>query len=229
MIAHPVNNNFDHSFNNKVKVMVKLNIVIFLIKMTKSNHNILIRSARLEDMQKIIQVQFDAIRTLCANDYSPQELSALLKDKSHPRSWSEITFVAEIGGEIAGFASLMRLPSIIAAVFVKPRFARKGIGTKLLQSLEQEAVRRNCRVLSVNSSLTGHGFYLANGYQTLRRTKIVINSVAIPCICLQKRLVPATIFEKFWDSLLQYLSNFLSDRISWARKLINKVLNKGKR
>ena len=195
--------------------------------MRDNNNEVSIRLGTKNDADIIIQIQFDAIRNLCANDYSLKELSALLKNKSNPRSRSEITFIAEIEGEIVGFASLMGFSNIIAAVFVKPRFARRGIGTKLLHSLEEEAVRRNFIILRVTSSLTGYGFYLANGYRTLRRTKIVINSVAIPCICLQKRLVPATIFEKFWESLLQYLSNFLSDRISWARKLINKVLNKG--
>ena len=194
---------------------------------TKNNHDVSIRLATKDDADTIIQIQFDAIRNLCANDYSPLELSALLKDKSHPRSRSEITFVAEIAGKIVGFASLMGLSNIIAAVFVKPRFARRGIGTTLLHSLEQEAIRRNLRVLRVTSSLTGHAFYLANGYQTLGRTKIVINSVHISCICLQKRLISTNFFEKFSDSLFKSLSNFLSYAISWARKLLNKVLNQG--
>ena len=197
--------------------------------MTKNNHDFSIRLARLEDIDIIVQVQLEAIKILCANDYSPEELSALLKDKSHPRSWSEITFVAEIKGEIVGFASLMGFSNIIAAVFVKPSFTRRGIGTKLLRSVEQEAIRRNFRGLRVNSSLTGYSFYLANGYQTLRRTKIVINSVTIPCIDLQKKLLPATIFEKFWESLFKYLSDFFKYVISWVRKLLNKVMNQGKR
>ena len=165
--------------------------------------NILIRLANRDDYDAIISVQYDSIKIILANDYTLQELEALLKNKTRQRSWDETIFVAEIAGNVVGFASLVKGHSSIGAVFVRPDFIRQGIGTRLLSSIEQEAIAHKVKTLGVCSSLTGHAFYVANGYKTLGKTYIPLNSVFIPCIAMKKRLFPPTKQEQLYESVYQ--------------------------
>lgn len=88
-------------------------------------------------------------------------------------------------------------------MFVKPDFARRGIGTQLLMTIEQEAVKNNLKVLKVCSSITGHAFYLATGYKTLNKTEIAIDSIGIPCINMRKQLSFITKLEEFLNLMSQ--------------------------
>ena len=171
-----------------------------------SNHQkLLIRLATPRDSQPIVQLQYDSLRFLAADDYTPRQLEALLASKSCPRVWDETIFIAEINRKIVGFASISNYINIVNAVFVKPNFARCGIGTQLLLTIEQEAVKNNLKELKVCSSLTGHAFYLANGYKTLGKTAISVDSISIPCINMKKRLLFKTKIEHFLELCSQIL------------------------
>jgi GNAT superfamily N-acetyltransferase len=185
------------------------------------NSSIMLRLATVEDIKQIIQLQFDSIRALCAQDYNPRELEALLLDKSKGRHWSEeIIFVAEIEAKIVGFAGLSRwnyLGNIgtITGLFVAPQFARQGIGTLLVNKLEASALERKIAILRVFSSLTGHPFYLDRGYKWVDRSWKSGKSIAIakkayikldygvqiPCILMEKVLTPPTPQEIIWNNL----------------------------
>ena len=151
---------------------------------------VLIRLARSEDSNDIVRLQLNSLKNLSAQDYSPRQLQALLDSKRCPRSWDETIFIAEIDRQIVGFASLLKSHNIIGAVFVDPHFVRRGVGTKLLQFIEAKAINKNIKVLWVCSSLTGHAFYKANGYQTISKIKLYRNlATPIPCIRMKKRLL----------------------------------------
>ncbi|MGD2182536.1 GNAT family N-acetyltransferase [Lusitaniella coriacea] len=153
---------------------------------------ILIRLAEVADAERIVQIQYQALQTQCAKDYTQQQLNALLEDKSRKRSWNETIFVAEINNEIVGFAALLQALSSIGAAYVDPNFTRRGIGTKLLAEVEREAMLYNIKILGVMSSLTACPFYEANGYDAIAESSIRVRGVQVPCIALKKRLIPQT-------------------------------------
>ena len=157
--------------------------------MQQKDRKVVIRLARPQDSDNIVKLQLDSIKTLSANDYSPSQLQALLDTKSCPRPWDETILVAEIDRQIAGFASLLKGLNVIGAVFVHPNCVRRGIGTKLLQSVEKKAIQNKIKILWVCSSLNAHAFYLANGYQTIQKVNIRHKFVVpIPCIQMKKNL-----------------------------------------
>ena len=172
---------------------------------TQINEQVIIRLAKPEDKYAIIEIQYKALKVLSAKDYNPKQLKALLKSKSIARKSPETIFIAEINQRTVGFASLLQPPNTIGAVFVHPKFARKNIGTKLLQHLEQEAIKNEVPILWVCSSLTGHGFYRANGYQSIRKTTFPLYSTYIPCIQMKKRLLPVS-----KDEIVKEFSQFLT-------------------
>src|SRR4051812_44024354 len=70
----------------------------------------------------------------------------------------EIMFVAEVDGQIAGFASIVPSLSELRAVYVDSRFARNGIGKMLLDKVEQEARNRGLHKLEMHASLSAEAF-----------------------------------------------------------------------
>ena len=163
-----------------------------------------IRLAKSQDRDDIVRIQLNAFKVLAAKDYDREQLEALIQSKSTPRDSNEIIFIAEIDGQPVGFAALIYPFNTINAVFVDPDFARRGVGSKLLQTLEREAVKHNVPILWVCSSLTGHNFYRANGYRTLRTTVFPLYSTYIPCRQMKKRILPITLKEVF-DEVSQLL------------------------
>lgn len=93
------------------------------------------------------------------------------------------TFVAEIGGEIAGFAGCSAqfiyesdAPMCwIMALAVAARYRNKGVGRALLQEIEQWCRENRITDIKVNSGehrADAHAFYEACGYEyTGRRFK----------------------------------------------------------
>ena len=161
-------------------------------KRRNKDENVTIRLADKYDASQIIAVQLKSLKILAASDYQPYQLQALLNSKSDRRSFKEIIFVAEIADNIVGFAALDRYTNSLSGLFVDPDYTRKKIGTKLLQKIEIEAIKLKIPILWVCASLTGYPFYVANKYQKIKKTSILIDYTFIPCIQMKKRLLTPT-------------------------------------
>ena len=161
--------------------------------------DITIRPATPADHEPTIALQTNAFRILCAQDYTPKQIEALVEDEARSRHIDEVLFVAEMDGDMVGFTGLSTSDRQITAVFVCPNLARQGIGKQMLATLEREAMKRGYRVLWVLSSLTAAPFYQAQNYTRIGKAGFWSPSgnCWIPCIKLQKRLLPATFAEKY--------------------------------
>lgn len=157
---------------------------------------IVIRQARTSDRDRISQLHSESIQQLCTADYTPAQIQALLEDKKTygTQSWGDIVLVAEYGEEIVGFSALMR--STVSAMYVHPAWTRQGIGQRLLQAIEREAIFRRWQWLFVKASVTAVPFYQACGYQILHPTQMMVaRREWVPCVDMQKQLV-ATASQK---------------------------------
>jgi putative acetyltransferase len=151
-----------------------------------------LRHARPDEILKILRVQIDALRTLCANDYSSEQIEALVDRNisyfSRGGHRGATTFVAELEDVVVGVSSL--LGHRISAVYVHPLYVRRGIGSRLLQTLEGSALSRNTRTLKVTASLTACCFYQARGYQILNESYLVMKEgMQIRCIEMMRQLI----------------------------------------
>lgn len=91
---------------------------------------------------------------------------------------SDRLFVAEVNGEAVGYIhgsayECTYAPSMknILALCILPDYQGKGIGSKLIKSLEQWAAEDGCagvRLVSGNDRVGAHKFYAACGY-TMRK------------------------------------------------------------
>ena len=80
------------------------------------------------------------------------------------------SFVAEIGGRIIGFATVLPMDSHEAEVedlFVEPNEWRRGVGRRLLEEAEQRALGIGARRLRVAANARAQRFYEACGFHVI--------------------------------------------------------------
>ena len=106
----------------------------------------------------------------------PEELGLFLgpfrhagsRDQAHQKAIanvirSEMVFVAEVDGSIAGV--LRGRIDRVASLFVSGEWQRRGIGRRLLERFEKECLKQRAGVIRVASTLAGVPFYLAMGFK----------------------------------------------------------------
>jgi GNAT superfamily N-acetyltransferase len=77
----------------------------------------------------------------------------------------------------------------IRAFFVRPAWARRGVGSLLLQACEEAAIAAGFRRLELASTLTGVALYQARGYTELARMSVPLTAAeALPIVHMHKHL-----------------------------------------
>ncbi len=75
----------------------------------------------------------------------------------------------------------------IRAFFVDPRWARKGLGTRMLEACEAAARAAGFRRLELASTLTGIAFYTVHGYSGSERIEVpLVNGEVLPVVRMSK-------------------------------------------
>lgn len=125
------------------------------------------RQALPTDVPEIWQARTESIRALCSGYYSAGDIEAWASAPM-PGGFAELVhtrdfLVAEQRGAIVGFGFLHRQAAELEALFVAPRFARRGIGTALLRALETIARDAGLKSLKLSASLNSVEFYAAAG------------------------------------------------------------------
>ena len=77
----------------------------------------------------------------------------------------------------------------IRAIFVHPRFARRGLGSLVLRHVEQAATAAGFRRLELGSTLTGVALYTLRGYVAEERVEVPLpNGATLPIVRMTKGL-----------------------------------------
>jgi ribosomal protein S18 acetylase RimI-like enzyme len=154
-----------------------------------SDDDFRIRRARFEDIPRLQALIAASARGLSAGDYTPEQVEGalggafgvdtqLLRDGTY--------FVIEARDRLAGCGGWSRRRTLfgsdarpdrdageldprsdaarIRAFFIHPQFARRGLGTRLLQRCELDAVAHGFRRLELMATMPGVKFYGARGY-----------------------------------------------------------------
>ena len=128
-----------------------------------------IRKATQKDREALCQIQVSAIRELGKSHYSAADLEAWTSGLSPHRHGKYIAdrfvIVAEAGSEILGFGALDPDSGDVCAVYVRPDYARKGIGSTILVTLIAEAKRLGHHQLHCHASLNAREFYQRRGFK----------------------------------------------------------------
>ncbi|MBD1838494.1 GNAT family N-acetyltransferase [Coleofasciculus sp. FACHB-64] len=146
-----------------------------------------------------MELQASSLKLLASQEYNARQIESLIRSQKSARSeYKEIVFVAYFHSKLVGFASLSVYTSTIHAIFVHPDFKRLGIGKRLLETMEHTAIEKEYRTLYVMSSLTAVNFYRAMGYKKTHKSGFWSEGKTwIPCVNMQKQLIPLTPREKW--------------------------------
>jgi len=148
------------------------------------------RRAQLADVPALHSLIAISARALSQQDYTPEQIEGALRgafgvDTQLIRDGSY--FVIEAGGRLAGCGGWSRRRTLfgsdsrdgrdateldprvdaakIRAFFIHPDFARHGLGTRLLERCEQDAVSHGFGRLELMATLPGVRLYAARGYR----------------------------------------------------------------
>jgi GNAT superfamily N-acetyltransferase len=146
------------------------------------NSQITIRHACEEDSAAIDAILrsigwFERINKEAATHTQSQIAQRLLQCK---REGTHTILIAELpGGTVVGYIAVHWFPVLmrgidgyVSELFVHPSAASKGIGSRLLDAINEEACRRGCtRLILMNRrdrESYQRGFYAQNGWEELR-------------------------------------------------------------
>jgi len=174
----------------------------------------ILRLAQLEDaaaLEELIQV---SVRSLQAGDYSAAQMEGALGtvlglDRQLIRDGTY--FVVDAEGPIVACGGWSRRrtlfgadrapgkddgwldpavdPARVRAFFVHPEWARRGLGTRILEAAEAAARAAGFRRLELAATLTGIPLYAARGYSAIERVEVPLpNGEILPVVRMGKPL-----------------------------------------
>ncbi len=133
----------------------------------------IIRRFKKEDSNELAEVIAKTLRTTNIKDYSKEyienDVSSLTADKLADRSaWTNM-YVACENEKIIGCGAIgpywgRKDESSLFTIFVLPEYQRKGIGRKIIETLEQDEYFLRAKRIEIPSSITAVEFYKKMGY-----------------------------------------------------------------
>src|ERR1043166_8631259 len=134
-----------------------------------SDLNLSLRLATSADVPALHQLIETSVRVLQRNDYTPEQIKGALG--------------TVLGLDTQLVADGTYFIAKIRAFFIHPDFARRGIGSKILEACESAARSAGFSRFELGSTLTGVPLYLARGYQVLDRIEVPLhNGYTLPVV-----------------------------------------------
>lgn len=178
--------------------------------------NFVIRKATVDDQSKIEQLIAQSVRGLSRHDYNERQIELSVKSVFGVDTdliLDDTYFVAVAGNEIIGCGGWSKRKTLygasvytssrdtseldptkdaakIRAFFIAPHWARKGVGTAILEACETEARSFGFHHAEMMATLPGVKLYEVRGYQGDERADIDIGEgEKIVCIKMEKSLL----------------------------------------
>ncbi len=180
-----------------------------------------IRPALQHDIPTLQRLIPESARALSRGWYSPQQIESAIRYVFgvDSRLIADATYyVADVGGEIAGCGGWSKRKTLfggdqmkdsddplldptcdaarIRAFFVHPRWARQGIGRRLIETCEQAARAAGFRRMELAATLPGEPLYAAMGYAAVKRfDHLTPDGTLLPLVHMEKWLVQPLIAD----------------------------------
>lgn len=184
-----------------------------------SNPQFTLRLATLDDVPALHELIEASVGVLQANDYTPAQIQGalgtvlgvdtqLIADQSY---YIAEAYQKDGDKRIAGCGGWSKRKTLfgadrgpdrepalldpavdaakIRAIFVHPEFARRGLGSLILSTVEDAARSAGFRRLEMGSTLTGVSLYRLRGYVDIERIEVPLaNGASLPVIKMAKEL-----------------------------------------
>jgi putative acetyltransferase len=154
--------------------------------------NIALRPALPADAPALAALFRASVEELAREDYSEAQVeawAALADDAAGfaRKLAGELTIVATVGGEIAGFASLKGADHL-DMVYVHPTHIRRGVGTGLCDAMEKLASARHAATITADVSDCAQAFFAARKYAAQKRNMVFLGDEVLGNTTMTKKL-----------------------------------------
>lgn len=127
---------------------------------------VIIRKFEEKDAEQASNSIRRALKEVNYKDYPPEVIEFMVNAFSPEyvieKSKKALIYVAELNEVVVGTVKLQ--DDYIGMVFVNPDEEYKGIGTALMDKIENSAIEKGLKILTLPASLTAIGFYEKRGY-----------------------------------------------------------------
>lgn len=157
-----------------------------------SRNNVAIRRFRIGDEIALFHVFYSAIHDIASRDYTHDQIEAWAPADLDPKLWANHLrdlrpFVAEIDGEIVGYADIQP-NGYIDHFFVSGNHPRRGIGSLLMNRIHKEAKLLGISELTSHVSKTAEPFFVLHGFYVVERGFPIRRGVTLQNALMQKNL-----------------------------------------
>lgn len=151
---------------------------------------ILIRPARLEELQELQTLFVDTIKHSCSKDYNSDQINAWISSAKNKERWTQSLqnqyfIVAELNKKLVGFASLEN-GKYLDFFYVHKDFQRMGIATQLISQIKHKSETMGVDTLSSDVSITARSFFESKGFRVVKQNRIYRNGVELVNYCMRK-------------------------------------------
>ena len=151
------------------------------------------RKATHQDREALCDIHVSSIRELGKTHYSEAEVNTLSTGRTTARYEEHISerhiIVAQNRSMPVGFGTLDITTGEILQLYVRPEYARKRIGTLILDELLCVARVAGLHEVHCISSLNARDFYVAAGFQPGQKCKHRFrNGGEVECVSMKKLL-----------------------------------------
>ncbi|OQB20509.1 MAG: putative N-acetyltransferase YafP [Firmicutes bacterium ADurb.Bin182] len=151
----------------------------------------MIREYKPGDCTSMAKLFYDTVHTVNAADYTSEQLNAWANGSVDLQAWNRSflahnTLIAEINGEIAGFAD-MDDTGLLDKLYVHKDFQRRGIASALINELERRARKAGLFSFETHASITAKAFFENQGYSVEAENKVIRNGVTLMNYRMVKR------------------------------------------
>ena len=152
-----------------------------------------IRKATHQDRETLCEIHASSIRELGKSHYSEAEVDAWSTGRTPARYAGHISerhvIVAQNRSVPVGFGTLDLTTGEINQLYVRPEYARKRIGTLILDELLSVARAAGLHEVHCTSSLNARDFYVAAGFLPGQKRKHRFrNGGEVDCVHMKKLL-----------------------------------------
>lgn len=147
---------------------------------------LVIRPYRPGDCPELLKLFYDTVHTVCARDYSPEQLNAWADGRPDMAEWERSllehdTLIAELDGTIAGFGDITS-DGYLDRLYVHKDCQGMGIATALCDRLEAGHDH-----MTTYASITARPFFLKRGYRVVRENRVVRHGIELTNYLMEKR------------------------------------------
>jgi putative acetyltransferase len=154
--------------------------------------SIFVRDYRPADLDALIALFRESVRKIARHDYTQGQVMAWAPDDIDRASWaarrsSRPTWVAEIGGVVAGFTDLTA-DGLIDMLYVHPTYQRRGIARALVERADSAARAGGLLRLRTEASIAARPVFERLGFRVVEAQTVILRGEALVNYRMEKLL-----------------------------------------